>query len=47
MLSVLTPDQRTAYDAETARRRAQAAKDMAAVGLTLPPNWEFLDEDFR
>jgi hypothetical protein len=47
MLSVLNPDQRAAYEAETLRRREKAAKDMAAVGLTLPPNWEFLDEDFR
>jgi len=47
MLSVLTPDQRATYDAERQRRRTQAAKDMAAVGLTLPPNWEFLDENFR
>jgi hypothetical protein len=47
MLSVLTPDQRAAYEAETLRRREEAAKDMAAIGLTLPPNWEFLDEDFR
>jgi hypothetical protein len=47
MLSVLNPDQRAAYEAETLRRREKAAKDMAAIGLTLPPNWEFLDEDFR
>lgn len=47
MLSVLNPDQRAAYDAETARRRAEAVKNMEAIGLTLPPNWEMLDEDFR
>ena len=47
MLSVLNPDQRALYEAETLRRRAEAAKDMEAIGLTLPPNWEFLDEDFR
>lgn len=47
MLSVLTPDQRAAYEAETARRRAEAAKNLEAIGLTLPPNWEMLDEDFR
>jgi hypothetical protein len=47
MLTVLTPDQRVRYDAERQRRRTQAAKDMAAVGLTLPHNWEFLDENFR
>lgn len=47
MLSVLNPDQRAAYEAETLRRRAEAAKNMEAIGLTLPPNWEMLDEDFR
>ncbi len=47
MLSVLNPDQRAAYDAETARRRAEAVKNMEAIGLTLPANWEMLDEDFR
>lgn len=47
MLSVLNPDQRAAYEAETLRRREEAAKDMAAIGLTLPPNWEMLDEGFR
>jgi hypothetical protein len=46
MLSVLTPDQRAAYDAETQRRRAEATKDMEAIGLTLPASWEFLDEGF-
>ena len=47
MLSVLNLDQRAAYEAETARRREEAAKNMEAIGLTLPPNWEMLDEDFR
>ena len=46
MLSVLRPDQRAAYEAETARRRTEAAKNMEAVGLTLPPNWEIWDENF-
>lgn len=47
MLSVLTPDQRAAYEAELSRRRAEAAKDMEAIGLTLPANWEMLEEGFR
>jgi hypothetical protein len=47
MLAVLNPDQRAAYEAETRRRREEAAKDMTAIGLTLPPGWEMLDEDFR
>ena len=45
MLDVLRPEQRAAYDAERERRRTEAAKDMEAVGLTLPANWEMLDED--
>jgi hypothetical protein len=43
MLSVLRPDQRTAFEAERRHQREEAAKDMEAVGLTLPPNWEMLD----
>jgi len=46
MLSVLNPNQRAAYEAETLRRRMAAAKDLAEIGLTLPPNWEMLDESF-
>ena len=44
MLGVLTPDQRVSYEAERGRRREEASKDMEAMGLTLPPNWEMLDE---
>ena len=44
MLGVLTPDQRVAYEAERNHRREEASKDMEAMGLTLPPNWEMLDE---
>jgi hypothetical protein len=48
ILSVLNPDQRAAYDAELRRRREEAEKDLNAVGLTLPPNWEMLnDADFK
>ena len=48
MLGVLTPDQRVAYDAERSRRREEAAKDVEAIGLSLPPDWEMLDNmDFR
>jgi hypothetical protein len=43
MLAVLRPDQRTAFEAERRNRREEAMKDMEAVGLTLPPNWEMLD----
>lgn len=46
MLYVLRPEQRAAYDAERKRRRTEAAKDLEAIGLTLPPNWDMFD-DFR
>lgn len=45
VLSVLRPEQRAAYEAERQRRRAEAAKDMEAIGLTLPENWDMLDGD--
>jgi hypothetical protein len=47
MLSVLRPDQRAAYQAEQQRRRDEAAKDMEAMGLTLPANWEMFQDGFR
>jgi hypothetical protein len=48
ILAVLRPEQRAAYEAERDRRRDEAATDLAAIGLTLPPNWEMLDgSDFR
>ena len=47
ILSVLRPEQRTAYEAERERRRAEATAEMESVGLSLPPGWEMLDDDFR
>lgn len=48
MLAVLRPDQRAAYQAEQQRRRDEAVKNMEAMGLTLPPNWDALDDsDFN
>lgn len=44
MLEVLRPDQRAAYDAERQRRYDEAAKDAAVLGLTLPADWNPLDE---
>ena len=44
MLAVLRPEQRVAYEAEQKRRRDEAAKDMSAVGLTMPPDWQMLDD---
>jgi hypothetical protein len=43
-LAVLRPDQRAAYEAERQRRRAEAEKDAAAIGLTLPEKWDLLDQ---
>ena len=45
MLSVLTPDQRAAYDAERQRRRQEAEEELNQMHMTLPPDWDFLDED--
>ncbi|MFD0892934.1 hypothetical protein KBB96_16060 [Luteolibacter ambystomatis] len=42
-LAVLRPDQREKYLAEKQHRREEAAKDLQAIGLTLPPNWDPLD----
>lgn len=45
ILAVLRPDQRAAYLAEQKRRREEAARDMEAIGLTLPSSWRMFDED--
>jgi hypothetical protein len=47
ILSVLRPDQRAAYEAEREKGRAEAAKEMGAIGLSLPKNWDVWDDDFR
>lgn len=44
ILSVLRPDQRAVYEAERQRRRDEAAKDMTAIGLSLPADWEMFGE---
>lgn len=44
LLSVLRPDQRAAYDAARQKRQEDAAKDAASIGLTLPANWNPLDD---
>ena len=44
MLAILRPDQRAAYDAEQKCRRDEAAKNMESVGLTLPTDWQMLDD---
>lgn len=45
MLSVLRADQRTAYEAAQQTRRDAAAKDLEAMGLTLPATWDPLDDN--
>lgn len=44
MLAVLRPDQREVYEADRQKRRDEAAKDAAAIGLTLPPDWNPIDD---
>jgi hypothetical protein len=47
VLSILRPEQRTALQEEMKHRREQAAKDMEAIGLSLPQDWDPMEmEDF-
>ncbi len=45
ILSVLTADQRSAYEIERHRRYEKNAEEMRAIGLTPPANWDMLDND--
>lgn len=45
MLALLRPDQRAAYAAEQQRRRDEAAQNMQAIGLTLPADWDMLNDN--
>jgi len=45
MLSVLRPEQRQAYEAERVRRRQKAEEDLGAIGLSLPPGWDPLEDE--
>jgi hypothetical protein len=47
ILSVLRADQRAAYEIEMQRRREEAEKDMAAIGLSLPSDWDMFGDEFR
>ena len=48
ILSVLRPDQKAAYEAEREKRRVEAAREMEAIGLSLPKNWDLWDAaEFR
>ncbi len=44
MLSVLRPEQRQAYESHRENRQQAAREDAAAIGLTLPDNWD-MDDD--
>jgi hypothetical protein len=41
--SILRPDQRATYEAESQRRRAAATQEMAELGLKLPDDWNLWD----
>jgi len=45
MLGVLRPEQRQAYEAERARRRQKAEEDLAVIGLSLPPDWDPIEDE--
>ncbi len=48
VMAVLTAEQREIHKAEMDRRRREAAEDLQAIGLTLPPDWDpATDENFR
>ena len=44
MLSVLRPDQRAAWEAERERRRQETSKEMNEMGLSMPRNWDPLED---
>lgn len=44
VLSVLTPAQRGIYQAERDKQLVAARKEMEGIGLSLPPDWQNLDQ---
>jgi len=44
MLAILSPEQRTTYQAERERKRLEAQKDLEAIGLSMPEDWDALEE---
>lgn len=44
MMEVLRPEQRQALEAEQQRRRDEAAKEFSEIGLSLPGNWDALED---
>ena len=45
MLSVLRPEQRQAYEDERVRRRQKAEEDLQEMGLSLPKNWDPIEDE--
>jgi len=45
MLAVLRPEQRAAYASAQQQRHDEAAKNMESLGLTLPADWDLLNDD--
>jgi len=45
IMAVLRPDQQQRYEDQRNQRRAEAAKELNEVGLTLPPDWNMFDQD--
>ena len=43
-LSILTPEQRTVYQAKREEQRVAAQKEMESIGLSLPADWEDYDQ---
>lgn len=44
VMAILRPDQREAYQAERETRRLAAQKELEDIGLTMPENWDALDD---
>jgi len=43
MLTILRPDQRAAYEASRQRRFEEISREMNALGVTMPENWDELE----
>ena len=46
MMSILRPEQRQAYEKQQQDRREKAEKDLQEIGLSLPADWDMLDDEF-
>lgn len=45
LLEVLTPDQQLMLDEHRQRRREEAERELAEIGLSLPEDWDLFDQD--